>query len=65
MSTFSPSISSSPPLGASIMVMMRASVDLPQPDSPTTASVRPRSTFRSMPLSARTVRAPPNMPPVT
>ena len=65
MSTFSPSIRSSPPVGASIMVMMRASVDLPQPDSPTTASVWPRSTLRSMPLSARTVRVPPNMPPET
>ena len=36
---------------------MRARVDLPQPDSPTTASVLPRSSLKLTPLSACTVRA--------
>ena len=65
MSTRCPSISSSPPEGASISAMMRASVDLPEPDSPTMASVLPFSTLKSMPLSARTVLDPPKKPPET
>ncbi|MEI2612902.1 MAG: hypothetical protein V9G20_30030 [Candidatus Promineifilaceae bacterium] len=47
MSIGSPSISSSPEVGASIRVTMRASVDLPQPDSPTMARVLPFSTLEA------------------
>jgi len=36
-----PSMSREPAVGASIRVSSLASVDLPEPDSPTTASVRP------------------------
>ena len=36
-------MSSAPRVGLSIIVSSRASVDLPEPDSPTTASVRPAS----------------------
>ena len=53
--TSSPSISRRPDVGASIIVSWRASVDLPQPDSPTTASVLPRSSENDTPLSAFTV----------
>ena len=41
--------------GASIIVNWRASVDLPQPDSPTTASVLPRSSENDTPFNAFTV----------
>ena len=47
-----PSMVSAPEVGGSIRVTMRASVDLPQPDSPTTASVRPGSTAKDTPLTA-------------
>ena len=50
-----PSIHSSPPLGGSIIVIWRARVDLPQPDSPTTASVLPRVSVNETPSSARAV----------
>ena len=53
--TSSPSISSAPAVGVSIMVSRRASVDLPEPDSPTTASVRPASSANETPASAFTV----------
>ena len=49
-------MNSSPEVGASISVMMRASVDLPQPLSPTIASVLPFSTVKLTPLTACTVR---------
>jgi hypothetical protein len=52
MSTLRPSISSSPDVAGSISVMMRASVDLPQPLSPTMASVLPFSTLNETPLTA-------------
>ncbi len=48
-----PSIRSVPAVGASIMVTMRASVDFPQPLSPTTASVRPGATSNEIPQTAR------------
>ena len=47
-----PSSISVPALGFSISVTMRASVDLPQPDSPTTASVRPGSSVNDTPPTA-------------
>jgi acyl-CoA thioesterase-1 len=47
-----PARSSLPPLGFSISAITRASVDLPQPDSPTTASVRPGSIVNEMPPTA-------------
>ena len=52
--TSSPSSSSAPAVGVSIIVTCRASVDLPQPDSPTTASVRPCTSSNETPSSART-----------
>jgi len=45
---------SSPEVGRSIMVSCRASVDLPQPDSPTIASVSPSRTLKDTPSRART-----------
>ena len=42
----------SPAVGFSISATMRASVDLPQPDSPTTASVRPASIVNETPPTA-------------
>ena len=63
MSTFLPSMRSSPEVGGSISVMMRASVDLPQPLSPTIASVLPRSTEKLTPLTAWIVLAFENRPP--
>jgi hypothetical protein len=41
-----------PPVGCSISETMRASVDLPQPDSPTTASVLPARTSKDTPPTA-------------
>jgi hypothetical protein len=52
-----PAICSEPEVGVSIMVTRRARVDLPQPDSPTTASVLPRSTVKLAPSSAFNVAA--------
>jgi hypothetical protein len=49
-----PSIFSPPDVGRSIIVTWRANVDLPQPDSPTTASVSPARTVNETPSSART-----------
>ena len=46
---------SEPAVGCSIMVTRRARVDLPQPDSPTTASVLPRSSVKLAPSSAFSV----------
>ena len=53
-----------PDVGVSIIVSCRASVDFPQPDSPTTASVLPRLSENDTPLSAFTVPWP-NMPRFT
>jgi hypothetical protein len=64
MSIVSPSISMVPEVGGSIIVSMRASVDFPQPDSPTTASVEPRSTSKLTPLTACSSLVLPNMPPL-
>ncbi len=50
---------------ALVRVTRRARVDLPQPDSPTTASVRPASRVKLAPARALTVAAPPNMPRLT
>ena len=47
-----PSSISVPALGFSIRVTSRASVDLPQPDSPTTASVLPVSSENEIPFTA-------------
>jgi len=52
--TSSPFSRSSPDVGRSIMVTCRASVDLPQPDSPTIANVSPSRTLKDTPSSART-----------
>src|SRR5262245_8610889 len=43
-----------PPVGSSSRMMQRASVDLPQPDSPTMPSVSPRSTLKLTPSTAFT-----------
>ena len=51
-----PSKRSSPALGCSRPSSVRASVDLPQPDSPTTPSTSFRRHSRSTPSSARTMR---------
>ena len=47
-----PSIMRWPEVGRSIIVTMRARVDLPQPDSPTTASVRPAVSEKLAPATA-------------
>ena len=47
-----PSMKIMPALGGVSPSSMRASVDLPQPDSPTMPSTPPRSTLRSTPLTA-------------
>ncbi len=54
-----------PAVGVSIIVSSRASVDLPQPDSPTTASVRPACSANDTPLSALTVAERANRPRAT
>ena len=46
-----------PAVGGSIWVISRASVDLPQPDSPTTARVLPGTTLNDTPSSAFRVAA--------
>jgi hypothetical protein len=51
--TSAPASSSAPLVGASIIVSWRASVLLPQPDSPTTASVLPACNVNDTPSSAR------------
>jgi hypothetical protein len=48
-----PAISSSPLVGSSIIVTSRARVDLPQPDSPTTARVLPGVSLKETPATAR------------
>ena len=50
-----PSMAKVPDVGGSIMAIMRASVDLPQPDSPTTASVFPCPSARLTPSTAFSV----------
>src|SRR5690349_15173609 len=57
-----PASSRRPALGFSISATTRASVDLPQPDSPTTASVRPASTAKEMPPTACRCAGSLNMP---
>src|SRR5439155_6337243 len=47
-----------PPLGASSPTIRRAMVDLPQPDSPTSARVSPRRTSSVTPSTARSSRLP-------
>ncbi len=51
------------PLSGSIsFITIRPSVDLPEPDSPTTETVSPSWIARSMPSAATTVRGAENMP---
>src|SRR5579864_3867311 len=47
-----------PPVTGSKAVINRASVDFPQPDSPTSPSASPRRISRSTPSTARTARPP-------
>jgi len=47
-----PASRNSPAVGVSINETIRASVDLPQPDSPTTASVLPGMTVKETPPTA-------------
>ena len=46
-----------PEVGFSSAMTMRASVDLPEPDSPTTPRLRPAVIVRLTPLSASTTGA--------
>ncbi len=55
----------SPFVGSSIKVSSRASVDLPEPDSPTTASVRPGCSVNDTFCSAFTVARGENNPRAT
>ena len=55
LSTFSPSIRTSPEVASSSPAMTRSSVDLPQPDGPTKMTNSPSSTSRSMPFSTSTL----------
>jgi hypothetical protein len=48
-------MSSEPELGFSISVSRRASVDLPDPDSPTMASVLPASSVKDTSVNACTI----------
>ncbi len=57
-----PSMMSEPALGSSIIVTRRPSVDLPEPDSPTTASVLPALKVNETPASALTRPVPPKNP---
>src|SRR5262245_65026713 len=43
-----------PPLGSTSRTRLRATVDLPQPDSPTSPKVEPASTAKETPSTART-----------
>ena len=61
----SPSNSISPASGRIRCMSRRAVVDLPQPDLPTTPSVSPLSTSKSMPSTARTSADAPNTPFLT
>jgi hypothetical protein len=54
-----------PPLGGSISVTSRASVDLPQPDSPTMPSVLPVSSVNETPSTASSVADPTKTPRLT
>src|SRR5215468_3237397 len=49
-----PSKRTSPAVGSMSLKIVRPSVDLPQPDSPTMPSVSPSSTVKSTPSTART-----------
>jgi hypothetical protein len=60
-----PRIFSEPRVGGSISVSCRASVLLPQPDSPTTASVFFGASVKLTPLSALTVALGLNKPRLT
>ena len=60
--TSTPSITSRPAVGGSIIVSTRAKVDLPQPDSPTMARVRPAATVNDTPASAFTTPGALNSP---
>ena len=53
----SPSSATAPWLGLSSPETRRSSVDLPQPEPPTTATISPGATSSEMPSSARTVLA--------
>ena len=59
------STTSLPDVGGSINVKTLASVDLPHPDSPTTASVRPAASSNDTPLSALSVAGPRSNPRFT
>ena len=50
----SPSLTIRPDVGGSSPVMQRASVDFPDPDSPTTANVRPRCNSMETSVSTST-----------
>src|SRR5260370_1222354 len=52
-----PSIRMLPPVGSTKRSTLRATVDLPQPDSPTSPSVSPTPTEKLMPSTACTVPA--------
>ncbi len=52
---FWPSMENVPDVGFSTMAIMRARVDLPQPDSPTTASVLPALSAKLTPSTALSV----------
>ncbi len=51
-----------PAVGAISRAMQRATVDLPEPDSPTMPTISPASTRRSTPSTAGTAAPPPPMP---
>ena len=55
MSTLS--IRTAPLVGSTSRATQRATVDLPEPDSPTMPSVSPRRTVRETSLTALTIRA--------
>ena len=57
-----PSTSTSPALGGSRPRITRASVDLPQPDSPTMPSTSPAGSANDTPSTARTTRSGASMP---
>ncbi len=53
-----------PAVGAISRTMQRATVDLPEPDSPTIPSVSPRRIASSTFFAASTTRPAPSMPPL-
>ena len=63
--TSAPSIRIAPPLGSISRAMQRATVDLPEPDSPTMPSVSPRRTCRFTSFAACTTRRFSKKPPDT